>query len=178
LQHLKTVNAARVADKPLLLELYMSMTSSSLAPAARKPYTPGALSEIYRNLDQSTRKEIDAEVDKVFVAKTGVRRKLDETDMKDRLLVRQWLLIRDAVVAAWRFEQLEKRSNEQAELHAELLRANLPVVLERGGLPEKVEGELLGKVLNGAHMTVEAPYTTLKFSSMCGHIASLRVSKL
>lgn len=48
-----------------------------------------------------------------------------------------------------RFEQLEKRSNEQAELHAELLRANLPVVLERGGLPEKVEGELLGKVLNG-----------------------------
>lgn len=76
-----------------------------------------------------------------------------------------------------RFEQLEKRSNEQAELHAELLRANLPVVLERGGLPEKVEGELLGKVLNGAHMTSK-PYTTLKFSSMCGHISSLRVSKL
>src|SRR5690242_472015 len=104
----------------------MSITSSTLAPAARKAYIPGALSEMYWNLDQPTRIDIDAEVDQVFVAKTGVRRKLDEKDAKDRVLVRQWLLIRDAVVAAWRFEQLEKRSNEQGELQAELLRANLP----------------------------------------------------
>lgn len=150
----------------------MRMTSSSLAPAARKPYIPGALSEMYRSFDQSTRTEIDAEVDKVFVAKTGVRRKLDEKDVKDRLLVRQWLLIRDAVVAAWRFEQLEKRSNEQAELQAELLRSKLPAELEKRGLPEKVEGELLGKILNGAHLTVEVVHMSEIFADVWPHLVA------
>src|SRR5262249_30076075 len=143
-----------------------------VAPAALRPYVPGALSQIYHSLDPITRQQIAAEVDELFVAKTGVRRKLDEKSPADRVLVRQWLLIRDAVIAVHRFEQIARQArqrNAQAELEAEVVRSRLPEELKSGGLPEKVSGELLGKGVKGAHFTTEVVHSLEFFEDIWPH---------
>jgi hypothetical protein len=144
-----------------------------VAPAALRPYTPGELSHIYHSLDRASREKIAAEVDHLFAAKTGVRRKLDEKNPADRVLVRQWLLIRDAVIAIRRYEQIERQQaqarNAQAEVEAELVRAMRPEVLRTGGLPEEVSGELLGTIVKVAHVTVEVVHMSEIFESVWPH---------
>jgi hypothetical protein len=123
-------------------------------------------------LDQATRDKIAAEVAELFVAKIGVRRKLHEKNLADRVFVRQWLLIRDAVIAIHQFEQIARQArqrNAQAELLAELVRSRLPEELRRGGLPEEVSGELLGKVLKGAHLAVEVVHYLEIFEHIWPH---------
>jgi hypothetical protein len=144
-----------------------------VAPAALRPYIPGALAQVYHSLNPAARAKIAAETDKLFVAKTGVRRKLDERNRADRVLVRQWLLIRDAVIAIYRYEEIARqtqRRNAQAEVEAELARLNLPEALDKGGLPEEVSGELLVKVLNGAHLTIEAVHWLHIFEDVWPHV--------
>jgi hypothetical protein len=89
--------------------------------------------------------------------------------------VRQWLLIRDAVIAIHRFEQIEgqaQQRNAQAELEAGLLRSRLPEELKRGGLPEEVSGELLIKVLKGAHFTSEVVHLSEIFEDVWPHFVA------
>jgi hypothetical protein len=98
-----------------------------IAPEARKPYHPGQFSEIYRNLPPNRRQQIANAVDEIFVKKTGVKRKLDEHSRapEDRVLVRQWLLIRDAVVSWYLYNKLledNRAAGLRHQIEAGLLR--------------------------------------------------------
>jgi hypothetical protein len=84
-------------------------------------------------------------------------------------------LIRDAVIAIHRFEQIEwqaQRRNVQAELEAELVRSRLPEILRGGGLPEEVRGELLASVAKGAHLTTELVHMSEIFEDICPHVVA------
>lgn len=72
---------------------------------ARKPieteeekYKPSKMSEAYWKLSQAERAKVNKEVDRIFREETGVTRRLDWNDPKDRPLARRWLRIRDTVM--------------------------------------------------------------------------------
>src|SRR5579872_6976820 len=80
-----------------------------VAPLALKPYVPGEVSSHYSSLNAVARKQVDAETDRLFGLKTGLRRKLDPYAPSDRVWVRQWLLIRDAVMAIRHYQEVAQR---------------------------------------------------------------------
>lgn len=68
-------------------------------PAGDMTYGPGESSKAYWALSATERSAVNAEVDRRFQERTGVTRPLDRKAPKDRALVRQWLRIRDEVMA-------------------------------------------------------------------------------
>ena len=60
-------------------------------------YIPGVWSQRYNQLSASQKADADQEVDRIFRQRTGVQRPLDPKN--DKVLVRQWLQIRDEVMA-------------------------------------------------------------------------------
>jgi len=63
------------------------------------PYIPGKMSLLYHGLASAERAKVSEEVDRIFRMETGIVRKLDWKDPKDRPLARKWLRIRDEVMA-------------------------------------------------------------------------------
>jgi hypothetical protein len=143
-----------------------------LSPAARKPYHPGQLSHEYWKLAPPLRQQLNDLADILFAKKTGVERKIDEHNPADRMLLRQWLLIRDAVMSWYLYNKLlrddharelgqqieagmqrERLREEEARSEAEARRLgrDLAEYVEHSGLPEKVDGSLLNTILQAAH---------------------------
>jgi hypothetical protein len=131
-----------------------------VAPAAWKRYTPGDLSAVYRALNATERMAVDKDVDHLFALKTGVKRKIDPANPRDKPYVRQWLLIRDTVVAIRRFNELQaqeaERRNLEADLQAKLYREKLKPEVSGAAPKLELKGELLGTVLFASHQFVEA----------------------
>jgi len=118
----------------------MTMRRLKLAPWANKPYHPGLYSQDYHALEPILRQKIADAVDAVFVQKTGVRRKIDEHSRSDLLLVRQWLLIRDAVMAWYLYQKMiidDRARGLRQRVEAQLQAAEL-----RRGLAETVSARL------------------------------------
>ena len=125
------------------------------APAARAPYRPGQYSVMYHALGPGIRKRIADAVDELFVEKTDVKRKLNPHDIRDRVLMRQWLLIRDAVMATYQYHQLlgrERQQNVAAKLEAELTRKILPKVAEDLGIPKPLPSSALNTIAQVSHI--------------------------
>jgi hypothetical protein len=116
----------------------------SIAPAALRAYKPGALSDIYQKLDELSRRKIADKTDELFCLKTGVYRDINEKDPADRALMRQWLLIRDFVVAYYQWEKIEREIQRGKAVRIEReLRAivsRLPTTAREKGLPELTPG--------------------------------------
>jgi hypothetical protein len=62
-------------------------------------YVPGEWAHRYHRLKPADRNIVSAEADKRFKQRTGVATRLDPHDVRQRELVRQWLRIRDEVMA-------------------------------------------------------------------------------
>jgi hypothetical protein len=62
-------------------------------------YASGDLSQRYQGLPPAEREKVRDEVNRKFQEETGVTRRLDWTNPKDRPLARRWLRIRDWVMA-------------------------------------------------------------------------------
>ncbi len=73
------------------------------------PYTPGALARAYNQVTKQQRESVNQETNRIFQKQTGVMRKLEQSN-KDLRLRRQWLRIRDIVVAR-RFELYGKKTD-------------------------------------------------------------------
>src|ERR1700722_11622458 len=136
-----------------------------LAPWAKRPYHPGAYSKIYQALAPALRQKIAGAVDQIFVKKTGVRRKINEHGTADRMLVRQWLLIRDAMVSWYLYQKMliddrarGLRQRIEAQLQAAALRDGLSQVVG-SELPKSSEAEedlaFAGKIWGAAHSVNE-----------------------
>jgi hypothetical protein len=69
------------------------------------PYVPGRQSKVYHSLTSTERAEITKEVDRLFVAETGVTRSLHPSSFKDRDLRGSWLRIRDSVMEKHEVEE-------------------------------------------------------------------------
>jgi hypothetical protein len=129
---------------------------------------------MYQSLDMAARKEVAAETDRLFIAKTRVHRKIDERNPADRILVRQWLLIRDAVMAIHFFDRISRQAkhrNLQAELESELARENLAGAVLSEGSQEELSGPLLAKIIKGAHSTTEVIHLVEIFEDLWPHVA-------
>ena len=63
-----------------------------------RPYIPGVWANQYEKLPRARKDAVIREVNKIFAERTGITRKLDTK--RDVKLVRIWLRIRDAVMAA------------------------------------------------------------------------------
>jgi hypothetical protein len=64
----------------------------------RSPYVQGKESQRYSKLPQSVRKEINKNTNRLFSEETGIARKLNLNNPKDRPLANHWLRIRDNVM--------------------------------------------------------------------------------
>src|ERR1700722_5937807 len=137
-----------------------------LAPWAKRPYHPGAYSKIYQALAPALRQKIAGAVDQIFVKKTGVRRKINEHGTADRMLVRQWLLIRDAVVSWYLYQKMliddrarGLRLRIENQLQASELRKGLSQVVG-SGLPKASQAEedlaLANKIWGYGHTATES----------------------
>lgn len=62
-------------------------------------YVPGGASRAYAELSPEERAAVNEETDRRFKEETGVTRRLDWDDPKDRPMVRRWLRLRDQVMA-------------------------------------------------------------------------------
>jgi hypothetical protein len=138
---------------------------SQLAPWANKPYHPGSYSKIYHELAPGLRGKIADAVDAIFVKKTGVRRKINEHATTDQTLVRQWLLIRDAVVSWYLYQKMliddrarGLRLRIEAQLQASELRKRLSEVVG-SDLPKASQAEedleLASKIWGFGHTVTE-----------------------
>ena len=146
-----------------------------VAPEARRPYRPGLYSVAYQELNAPLRRKLDGFIDTVFVTKTGVRRKLDERSHADRVLVRQWLLIRDAVMAWYQYNKILSDDNARglhqrieariawehkrdqaaaAARDAQRERSQLQESVKRGGLPEQLHASTIFSVFQVSHVAV------------------------
>jgi hypothetical protein len=65
----------------------------------RRVYIRGGMSQRYQKLSAKQREAVTKETGRRFRNETGVSRKLRWDNIKDRLLARQWLHIRDEVIA-------------------------------------------------------------------------------
>lgn len=65
--------------------------------SAHLPYKPGVLARYYDQLRPEHRESVNEEVNRIFRQRTGVTKKLDPK--RDKREVRQWLRLRDVVVA-------------------------------------------------------------------------------
>ena len=160
-----------------------------VALAAKRPYHPGQFSDIYRNMPSDLRLRIANAVDEVFVRKTGVRRKINENSKTERVLVRQWLLIRDAIVSWYLYHrvlqedrarglqklieegiQRENRRLEarQAEREAGKLRRELTETVEHGGLPPEAHASRANNVAQGLH-NIHMGYELLELVDLLPH---------
>jgi hypothetical protein len=142
----------------------------AVAAAARRPYIPGEYAKAYHSLDRATRKRVAGEVDRLFFAKTGVSRRLDEKAPRDHVLVRQWLLIRDAVVAIERYRNIVRKRDAEAGAEAELARARLGESLVKEGLPPELPHSLAVSVASKAHLAVEMIHLSEVFVDLFPHV--------
>ncbi len=62
-------------------------------------YKPTEMSDAYWRLSAKERSEVNAEVDRIFRERTGITRRLDWDNDSDEPLGREWLRIRDEVMA-------------------------------------------------------------------------------
>jgi hypothetical protein len=69
--------------------------------AGEAPYIPTDMSRMYWRLSPVERAEVNTKADEVFRSETGVTRKLDWDNPRDRPCARRWLRIRDEVMATW-----------------------------------------------------------------------------
>ena len=73
--------------------------------SALRAYRPGALEDEYQSMDQKTRQEIANRADEFFSLKTGFYGDIDDEKPGHPMLMRQWLLIRDALIACHVYDE-------------------------------------------------------------------------
>jgi hypothetical protein len=139
-----------------------------------KRYTPGDLSAVYQRLGPIERTAVDSDVDRLFTLKTGVHRKIEPHRPADKPYIRQWLLVRDAVVAIRRFSQLaaqeKKERGLQAQIETEWHVRQMGTVVEHAAPRAELKGELLGTVLVASHQFVEAVEWSEIFIDVWPHV--------
>jgi hypothetical protein len=126
--------------------------------AALRDYRPGALGDEYQCMDNKTRQEIADKTDEFFSLKTGFHGDIDDKKPGHRRLMRQWALIRDALVACRLYDERmnEIKEGEAARLESEIsdLRSGLPQAGQEEkpipGLPHGLSGKLVsvGRIIS------------------------------
>ncbi len=78
----------------------LQLQRAALPAEMTTPYHPGEMSRRYWNLPPGERSGINAKVDATFAQRSGISRRLNRKDPKDRPAVRMWLRIRDQEMAS------------------------------------------------------------------------------
>jgi hypothetical protein len=145
-----------------------------VAPSAFKKYTPGDFSAVYRGLNLTDRKAVDVDAERLFVLKTGVTRKIDPANPLDKPYMRQWLLIRDTVIAIRKYDEAaandRKQRDLQAKIELEWSVAEAARMVTAAAPPLEVKGSLGWKVAAAAHYFVEAADSYEIFVGIWPHV--------
>jgi hypothetical protein len=132
---------------------------------ALRDYRPGALTDEYQSMDNRTRQEIADKADQFLSLATGFHGDLDVDKPGHRSLVRQWALIRDALVACHVYDmRMSEIQGAAARLEAEIsdLRSSLPRTECETALPPALPHGLSGKLLAVRRIIAE-----------CSHVSEL-----
>lgn len=98
-------------------------------------YDPGWESQEYHRLSLSERKNVAAEVDKLFRAETGLTRQLHPRSVADRELRIVWLKLRDKVMQ----KREEEIQTEIDDMRRDGIVSEIPYEMESEGWPEAAE---------------------------------------